>query len=169
MYDQIDFRFRYQVAVNSLHATLLKYLQSKDTEFAREQMIVWSLSAFWHPLACRWIGSFTEAELKVKARNAIYQLQQQINYLAQNFGLDPQELGSVVAHAQLNGSVKKLATADPPVTSFTPQVESNSSIAVAGESSSSQSSTIATKDTPTTSNLLVRQENDRELDELFDR
>lgn len=91
MYEQIDFRFRYQVAATSIHATLLKYLQSKHTEFPREQMILWSLSAFWYPLACRWQWDLKEAELKQKARNAIYQLQQQINYLAQIAGLDPQE------------------------------------------------------------------------------
>jgi hypothetical protein len=109
MYEQIDFRFRYQVGVNSLHGTLLKYLQSKHIEFPREQMILWSLSAFWYPLACRWVGEFTEAELKQKARNAIYQLQQQINYLAQNFGLEPQDFASPSADYQSNGSSNRMS------------------------------------------------------------
>lgn len=67
-------------------------------------MILWSLSAFWYPLAYKWQCKFTEAELKQKARNAIYQLQQQINYLAQIFGLDPQEFASPVAGSALKDS-----------------------------------------------------------------
>ncbi|MBD2511444.1 hypothetical protein H6G91_30080 [Nostoc muscorum FACHB-395] len=56
-------------------------------------MIIWAIAAFWHPIACRWLGGFSESDLKSKARISIYQLQQQIIYLAQTFNLE-QELES---------------------------------------------------------------------------
>ncbi len=100
MYEQFDFEFRYQADATSFYVPLLRYLQkrsrrdskTKKPEFSREQMILWALSAFWYPLACKWLGGFTEAELKQLARNAVYELQKQINYLSQVFGLDLQEV-----------------------------------------------------------------------------
>lgn len=114
MYEQIDFRFRYQVAIHSsIYGILLKYLQSKETDFPLQQMVLWSLSAFWHPLAYKWAGKSSETELKQKARNSIHQLQQQINYLAQTFNLDPKDL--------VDSSVKF----SPNVTSIIPSTNSN--------------------------------------------
>ncbi|MBD2302245.1 hypothetical protein [Nostoc sp. FACHB-190] len=90
---QVDFRF--QISEHSPYATLIKYLSPKNKllEFPRHNMITWALAAFWHPLACKWSGRFSDADLKLKARTAIYQLQQQIIYLAHVFGLES-ELGN---------------------------------------------------------------------------
>lgn len=61
--------------------------------------IFWAIAAFWHPIACRWLGVFSEADLKLKARTAIYQLQQQIIYLAQTFNLEQElETHGIVAN-----------------------------------------------------------------------
>lgn len=91
MSEQVDFRF--QFSTSSPYLPLLKYLspKNKTLEFPRQSMIIWAIAAFWHPIACRWLGVFSEADLKLKARTAIYQLQQQIIYLAQTFNLE-QEL-----------------------------------------------------------------------------
>lgn len=114
MYEQVDFHFRYQAGNESLYALLLRYLQAKKhgsrkllvedlAEFPKEQMVLWALFAFWHPLACKALGSFNETQLKQKARNAIYQLLQHINYLIEIFDLDPQEFMLQVPGQQLNG------------------------------------------------------------------
>lgn len=173
MYEQIDFHFRYQPGSASPYAVLLKYLQPKKKankqngepvidndlgEFPRERMILWALSAFWYPSACKALGKFNKAQLKQKARNAIYQLLQQVYYLIQLFELDPQEfvlpeLGSKVKDADLTTEM------------------------VVDEAKASMSSTISTasnskseeKLEPLTSTLLlIRNENDEELDEAFD-
>ncbi len=114
MYEQVDFHFRYQAGNESLYALLLRYLQAKKhgnrkvlaedlAEFPKEQMVLWALFAFWHPLACKALGSFNEVQLKQKARNAIYQLLQHINYLIEIFDLDPQEFMLQVPGQQPNG------------------------------------------------------------------
>ncbi|PSB30606.1 hypothetical protein [Chlorogloea sp. CCALA 695] len=114
MYEQVDFHFRYQAGNESLYALLLRYLQAKKhgsrkllaedlAEFPKEQMVLWALFAFWHPLACKALGSFNETQLKQKARNAIYQLLQHINYLIEIFDLDPQEFMLQVPGQQPNG------------------------------------------------------------------
>ena len=90
MYEQVDFHFRYQAGNESLYALLLKYLQAKKhgsrkliaedlAEFPKEQMVLWALFAFWHPLACKALGSFNETQLKQKARNQWLQLGDQNN------------------------------------------------------------------------------------------
>ncbi|MDZ8066929.1 MAG: hypothetical protein RMY64_15115 [Nostoc sp. DedQUE08] len=91
MPEQVDFRF--QFSTSSPYLPLLKYLspKNKTLEFPRQNMIIWAIAAFWHPIACRWLGGFSESDLKSKARISIYQLQQQIIYLAQTFNLE-QEL-----------------------------------------------------------------------------
>lgn len=106
MANQVDFRF--QMSTSSPYVLLIKYLspKNKKTEFPRQNMIVWALAAFWHPIACKWSGSFTDAQLKQKARASIYQLQQQIVYLAHAFGLE-KELGTgaiTLAHTSANPS-----------------------------------------------------------------
>lgn len=91
MSNQIDFRLRYQVREDTPLGKLFNYLKSKDTEFSPRQMVLSALNAFWYPLACKWSGSFEEDRLQSIARHAIYELQQQIKYLARAFGLE-QEL-----------------------------------------------------------------------------
>lgn len=79
---------RYQVSANSPDAPLLKYITAKETEFKKDQKILWALSGFWFPSACKWMGKHTDDQLKAIARNAIYELQKQISYLARTFGLE---------------------------------------------------------------------------------
>lgn len=117
MPEQVDFRF--QISVNSPYITLIKYLSPKNKvlEFPRQNMITWALAAFWYPLACKWSGGFSDADLKLKARTAIYQLQQQIIYLAQAFGLE-NELGN---QGMLGNSTQSDADLDPNVDVSTPK------------------------------------------------
>lgn len=177
MYEQVDFQFRYQPGSTSPYALLLRYLQPRkrrdkqsntllpddSAEFPKEQMILWALSAFWYPLACKALGNLSEAELKQKARNAIYHLQQQINYLIQVFGLDSQDFGFPVSGTQLNGGGNKgertgseivfeKALTSMPTTPFTTPDSK------ASEGSEQLRSTLA----------LTRSEDDAALDEAFD-
>lgn len=91
MPNQIE--LRYQVNTHSSDAMLLEYIKAKGTEFKKDQKILWALSAFWSPLACRWSKQYSEAELRDIAHNAIYELQKQIDYLSRAFGIE-QELGA---------------------------------------------------------------------------
>lgn len=105
MSDQIDFRF--QFSSSSPYLPLLKYLSPKNKaiEFPRQNMILWAIAAFWYPIACKWWGGFSESDLKSKARTAIYQLQQQIIYLAATFNLEPElETHSLAANPTANTS-----------------------------------------------------------------
>lgn len=88
MPNQIDFRLRYQVREDTPHGTLLKYLKSKETEFQERQMVLAALSAFWYPQARQWADRLSEDRLQAIARLSIYELRQQIRYLAYTFGLE---------------------------------------------------------------------------------
>ncbi|WP_341532232.1 hypothetical protein WKK05_40970 (plasmid) [Nostoc sp. UHCC 0302] len=105
MSNQVDFRF--QFSTDSPYILLVKYLSPKNKalSFPRQNMIIWAIAAFWYPIACKWLGGFSESDLKSKARTAIYQLQQQIIYLAHTFNLE-QELGQIgiVAPTTLNNN-----------------------------------------------------------------
>ena len=167
MYEQVDFQFRYQPGSTSPYALLLRYLQPKkrrdkqsntllpddSAEFPKEQMILWALSAFWYPLACKALGNLTEAELKQKARNAIYHLLQQINYLIQVFGLDSEDFVFPASGRELNGRGKASnSNASVPITPFTTPDSK------ASENSEQLGSTL----------VLTRSEDDAALDEAFD-
>jgi len=92
MSDKVDFRIRYQVPRNTPNGTLLDYLRSKETEFPTRHMVLWSLAAFWRPLACQWSGRFPEDRLQAIARLSIGALQQHIELLAHTFGLEQEIL-----------------------------------------------------------------------------
>jgi hypothetical protein len=94
MSKQLDFRLRYQVRRDSPDGILLDYLRSKETEFSTRQMVLWSLSAYWRPLACQWTGQFSEDRLQAIARLSIGLLQKQIEFLAHTFGLEQELLQS---------------------------------------------------------------------------
>lgn len=94
MSKQLDFRLRYQVRRDSPDGILLDYLRSKETEFPTRQMVLWSLSAYWRPLACQWTGQFSEERLQAIARLSIGLLQKQIEFLAHTFGLEQELLQS---------------------------------------------------------------------------
>lgn len=98
MPNHIDFRIRYQVGEGTPHGTLFKYLRSKETEFSLRQMVMWSLSAFWYPLACKWLGKYSDDQLQVIALNAIYELQKQISYLTRTFGLEQEVAAPVISY-----------------------------------------------------------------------
>lgn len=106
MSDQVDYRFRYQVRRDSPSGTLLSYLRSKETEFPPRQMVLWSLSAFWRPLACQWTGRFSEDRLQAIARLSIGALQQHIELLAHTFGLE-QELLQTGGFMAKEGSTRQ--------------------------------------------------------------
>lgn len=176
MYEQVDFQFRYQPGSASPYALLLRYLQPKkrrgkqsnirssdDTgEFPKEQMILWALSAFWYPLACKALGKMTEAELKQKARNAIYHLQQQINYLIQAFGLDSQDFVFPASGSYLNGGESKSDLTTSQMTFGTKTLEPATLDATSSFEAQEELE-------PLTSTLaLTRNEDDAALDEAFD-
>ena len=170
MYEQVDFHFRYQAGNESLYALLLRYLQAKKhgsrklvvedlAEFPKEQMVLWALFAFWHPLACKALGSFNEIQLKQKARNAIYQLLQHINYLIEIFDLDPQEFMLQVPGQQPNG---KTTHDQIPYSSSVEPIRATSSAVTARELAIGGPNEMLTN-TPE----LTRNEDDELLEEVF--
>lgn len=99
-----NFDFRFQFGASSPYIPLLQYLspKNKSLEFPRQNMIIWAIAAFWYPIACKWLGGFSQSDLKSKARTAIYQLQQQIIYLAQTFNLEQElETHGIIANPNL--------------------------------------------------------------------
>lgn len=100
-----NFDFRFQFGASSPYIPLLQYLspKNKSLEFPRQNMIIWAIAAFWYPIACKWLGGFSQSDLKSKARAAIYQLQQQIIYLAHTFNLEQElETHGIVANLSLS-------------------------------------------------------------------
>lgn len=169
MYEQIDFRFRCQVGTTSLHAALLQYLQSKQTAFPREQMILWSLSAFWHPLACKWLGKSTEAELKQKARNAIYELQQHINYLARNFELEPQDFVFSGTGYEKNDSLNQMSIIDQPSVPTAPTEALAKTMTDALNGADDLNALALSKPSAPAVELMMSSDDDKLLDELFNK
>lgn len=112
MSNQTDFRLRYQVREDTPLGKLFNYLKSKDTEFSPRQMVLSALNAFWYPLACKWSGQCSEDRLQSIARHAIFELQQQIKYLARVFGLE-QELVDLAAFYGIEQSADGVSAAVP--------------------------------------------------------
>lgn len=176
MYEQVDFHFRYQAGNESLYALLLRYLQAKKNgsrgsrklvaedlaEFPKEQMVLWALFAFWHPLACKALGNFNEVQLKQKARNAIYQLLQHINYLIEMFDLDPQEFMLRGSGQSLNGK----ATSNNQAPSST-TLETSKTLMPTFPSDTKELKTAEPNETLTTGLVLARSEDDEALEEAF--
>lgn len=131
MSNRVDFRF--QFSTKSPYILLIEYLSPKNKTllFPRQNMIIWAVAAFWYPIACKWLGGFSESDLKSKARTAIYQLQQQIIYLAHTFNLE-QELEQGIAVAttlskeQLDG-INRLGAAQPTTSDIDTQFPSSRS------------------------------------------
>ena len=180
MYEQVDFHFRYQPGNSSPYALLLKYLQPKrkgskrnrvrladntneQGEFATEQMILWALSAFWYPSACKALGEFNQAVLRQKAKNAIYQLLQQIYYLIQQFDLDPAEFVFPAFGSQSSSSVKS--------SNHTTSVAGGQNILVSRQITPDATPNFQTEPElvePADSMVLARNEDDIALDQAFD-
>lgn len=176
MYEQVDFHFRHQPLSGTPNFLLLKYLKGKKrgskggrelnsdcaddlTEFTKEQMVLWALSAFWYPSACKALGSFSKTELRQKARNAIYQLLQQIYYLIQMFELDPQEFVFPMSTGALNSGSKVSAI----VTSS--EILDAAEPFISNESNDSPDS--LTSEQASFDFLLTRNQDDVALDEAF--
>jgi len=181
MYEQVDFHFRYQPGSESPYALLLKYLQPKkksskrgkglpaetldeSAELPKERMILWALSAFWYPSACKKLGRYSDVDLKQKARNAIYQLLQQIYYLIQLFELDPSEFVFPISTGGLkHGSKPSEKKVDEIVTQmsspFSSAPSNTTPISKTEEELAASTSTL----------VLARNEDDVTLDEAFNQ
>ena len=180
MYEQVDFHFRYQPGNESPYALLLKYLQPKrkvrkrnrvklldntdeQGEFATEQMILWALSAFWYPSACKALGEFNQAVLRQKAKNAIYQLLQQIYYLIQQFDLDPAEFVFPAFGSDSSSSAKS--------SKHTTSVVGGQNVLVSRQITPNVTPNFQTEPQlvePADSMVLARNEDDIALDQAFD-
>lgn len=176
MYEQVDFHFRHQPVSGTPYAVLLKYLDREKngsrqgrehnsdcaddlTEFSKKQMVLWALSAYWYPSACKALGSFSKTQLRQKARNAIYQLLQQIYYLIQMFELDPQEFVFPISTEALNSGskVSSSRTSEEILDAAHPFMPSPSN--ASPESKASEQASL--------DSLLTRNEDDVALDEAF--
>ncbi len=175
MYEQVDFHFRYQAGNESLYALLLRYLQAKKhgsrklvvedlAEFPKEQMVLWALFAFWHPLACKALGSFNEVQLKQKARNAIYQLLQHINYLIEIFDLDPQEF-----MLQVPGQQHSVKTLSKQAASSSTGETNQALISTYSSGTAQKLATTEANEISATAPDLTRREDDALLEEAFNK
>jgi hypothetical protein len=82
-----DFKFRVQsVQSNSTDEAVLDFARS-GTLMPMNQILVWSLKMCWLPFACRWQSREREVELQ-SARDAVYQLEKQIEYICDSFNLE---------------------------------------------------------------------------------
>ncbi len=82
-----DFKFRVQnVQSNSTDEAVLDFARSGKL-MPMNQILVWSLRMCWLPFACRWQSREREVELQ-SARDAIYQLEKQIEYIRDSFNLE---------------------------------------------------------------------------------
>ncbi|MBR8840852.1 MAG: hypothetical protein DSM106950_44555 [Stigonema ocellatum SAG 48.90 = DSM 106950] len=84
---QAHFFWRYQPESDTLDAVLLAYLKN-NMVMRTTDMMLHSLRAFWLPLACLKHPDLSEADKKQMARDAVYALMRQADYLCSSFGLE---------------------------------------------------------------------------------
>ncbi|MBD2772587.1 hypothetical protein [Iningainema tapete] len=84
---QAHFCWRYQPESHTLDAVLLTYIKN-NVVMRTTDMMLHSLRAFWLPLACLKHPDLSEADKKQMARDAVYVLMRQVDYLCSTFGLE---------------------------------------------------------------------------------
>jgi hypothetical protein len=84
---QAHFCWRYQPESHTLDAVLLAYLKN-NVVMRTTDMMLHSLRAFWLPLACLKHPDLSETDKKQMARDAVYALMRQADYLCSTFGLE---------------------------------------------------------------------------------
>lgn len=105
-----DFKFRVQnVQPDSTDEVVLDFVRSGKL-MPMNQILVWSLKMCWLPFACRWQRSDREVELQY-ARDAIYQLEKQIEYIRNSFDLE--RSGRYEVTASDNGQATDTAELKP--------------------------------------------------------
>ncbi|MDF5724914.1 MAG: hypothetical protein PUP91_31555 [Rhizonema sp. PD37] len=84
---QAHFIWRYQPESHTLDAVLLAYIKNNVVSRTTDMMLH-SLRAFWLPLACLKHPDLSEADKKQMARDAVYVLMRQVDYLCSTFDLE---------------------------------------------------------------------------------
>lgn len=84
---QAHFSWRYQPESHTLDAVLLAYIKN-NVVMRTTDMMLHSLRAFWLPLACLKHPDLSEADKKQMARDAVYVLMRQVDYICSTFGLE---------------------------------------------------------------------------------
>ena len=84
---QTHFCWRYQPESHTLDAVLLAYIKNNVVSRTTDMMLH-SIRAFWLPLACLKHPDLSEADKKQMARDAVYVLMRQVDYLCSTFDLE---------------------------------------------------------------------------------
>lgn len=89
-----DFRWRYQISLNSSWGILLDYIQKQDFHPTcnKKEMILQALSAYYMPLAYSLLAEKQPEQLKQIAYDSVFALQRQIDRLVTQFQLDRSKL-----------------------------------------------------------------------------
>ena len=86
MSSDFEFRLRMRVEGNSPEATVLNYLNSKQTPYPPKDMAMIALISYWLPLACLDEQMLSPSSFNRTIRNSIYRLKLHLQYLQQMLG-----------------------------------------------------------------------------------
>lgn len=86
MSSDFEFRLRMRVEGNSPEATVLNYLNSKQTPYPPKDMAMIALMSYWLPLACLDEQMQSPESFKRTIQNSIYRLKLHVQYLQQMLG-----------------------------------------------------------------------------------
>ena len=86
MSSDFEFRLRMRVEGNSPEATVLNYLNSKQTPYPPKDMAMIALMSYWLPLACLDEQMQSPSSFNRTIRNSIYRLKLHLQYLQQMLG-----------------------------------------------------------------------------------
>ena len=87
--EAIPLNLTYRINPDSSDYGVLKYFQSPLTTFTQEEMIWWSSSAYWQPLAQRALGfCYQESDWREAVEQSIKALKRHIWYLQTTFEVD---------------------------------------------------------------------------------
>lgn len=86
MSSDFEFRLRMRVEGNSPEATVLNYLNSKQTPYPPKDMAMIALMSYWLPLACLDEQMQSPSSYKRTIQNSIYRLKLHLQYLQQMLG-----------------------------------------------------------------------------------
>lgn len=86
MLSDFEFRLRMRVEGNSPEATVLNYLNSKQTPYPPKDMAMIALISYWLPLACLDEQMQSPSSFNRTIRNSIYRLKLHLQYLQQMLG-----------------------------------------------------------------------------------
>jgi hypothetical protein len=88
-----EYRCRLAIEADNHSTALINFLKMKKVRnFSEKDKLLSAISAYWLPFALKEDGSYSDEELMHCARSAIYKLTLHINYLAETFGIEANDV-----------------------------------------------------------------------------